>query len=221
MPGTLQNAFDVLYSALGPQDWWPGESPFEVMVGAILVQNTSWRNVARAIAVIKEEGLLAPLPLYALPEEDLAELLRPVGYYRIKARRLRNLLRLIVEDFGGSVERLLSLQTHALRETLLAVSGVGPETADSIVLYAAAKPSFVVDAYTHRIFARHGWIDYSAGYYEIKDYCESQLPQDVQLYNELHALLVHVGHHWCKRIPRCEECPLRELLPEGGVVEAG
>jgi endonuclease-3 related protein len=145
--------------------------------------------------------------------------LRPVGYYRIKARRLRNLLRLVVEDFGSSVEQLLSLDTHSLRETLLAVNGVGPETADSIVLYAAEKPSFVVDTYTHRIFARHGWIDYSAGYYDIQDYCESAVPQDVELYNELHALLVHVGHHWCKKQPRCEECPLRELLPEGGVVE--
>jgi endonuclease-3 related protein len=219
MSGTLQNAFDILYSALGPQHWWPGESPFEVMVGAILVQNTSWRNVSRAIDAIKEDGLLEPDRLYALPEEELAELLRPVGYYRIKARRLRNLLRLVVEDFDGSVERLLSLETQTLRETLLAVNGVGPETADSIVLYAAEKPSFVVDAYTHRIFARHGWIDYSAGYYEIKDYCESELPQDVQAYNELHALLVHVGHHWCKKVPRCDACPLRELLPEGGVVE--
>jgi endonuclease-3 related protein len=154
-----------------------------------------------------------------LPEEELAELLRPVGYYRIKARRLRNLLRLVVEDFDGSVERLLSLETHTLRETLLAVHGVGPETADSIVLYAAEKPSFVVDTYTHRIFARHGWIDYAAGYYEIKEYCESELPQDVQLYNELHALLVHVGHHWCKRVPRCDQCPLQVLLPECGVVE--
>jgi endonuclease-3 related protein len=220
MSGTLQNAFDVLYSALGPQDWWPGESPFEVMVGAILVQNTSWRNVARALQKIKDEDLLEPDRLYALPEEELAEILRSVGYYRIKARRLRNLLRVIVEEFGGSVERLLSLETHALRETLLAVSGVGPETADSIVLYAAQKPSFVVDTYTHRIFARHGWIDYASGYYEIKDYCESELPQEVQVYNELHALLVHVGHHWCKKVPRCDECPLRELLPEGGVVES-
>lgn len=219
MPDTLQNVYDVLLSALGPQQWWPGESPFEVMVGAILVQNTSWRNVARAIEAIKEEGLLEPARLYAMPEADLAELLRTVGYYRIKARRLRNLLRLIVEDFGGSVERLLSLDAQRLRETLLAVSGVGPETADSIVLYAAEKPSFVVDTYTHRILARHGWIDYAAGYYDIKDYCEAELPQDVQLYNELHALLVHVGHHWCKRIPRCDECPLQELLPESGVVE--
>jgi len=219
MPGTLQNAYDLLYSALGPQAWWPGDSPFEVMVGAILVQNTSWRNVARTIDLLKEAGLLDPSRLYAAPVAELEELLRPVGYFRIKTKRLRNMLRLIVEDFGGSVERLLELDTETLRETLLAVSGVGPETADSIVLYAAHKPSFVVDTYTHRIFARHGWIDYGAGYYEIKDYCESELPRDVPLYNEFHALLVHVGHHWCKRVPRCTECPLQPLLPETGIAE--
>ena len=219
MPTTLQEVYQRLYDALGPQQWWPGESPFEVMVGAILVQNTSWRNVARAIEIVKEAGLLDPTRLYALPEPELAELLRPVGYFRIKARRLRSLLRLLVEGFDGSVERLLELDTQTLRETLLSVNGVGPETADSIVLYAAHKPSFVVDTYTHRILARHGWIDYAAGYYDIKEYCESELPQNVQLYNELHALFVHVGHHWCKRVPRCEECPLQPLLPEGGIAE--
>lgn len=219
MSRTLHQAYEVLHESLGPQEWWPGESPFEVMVGAILVQNTSWRNVARAIALLKEEALLDPSRLFALPPQDLEELLRPVGYFRIKAQRLRNLLHLIVEDFGGSVERLLELDVQTLRETLLSVSGIGPETADSIVLYAAHKPSFVVDTYTHRIFARHGWIDYAAGYYDIKDYCEGALPQDVQLYNELHALLVHVGHHWCKRAPRCDACPLEPLLPEGGIVE--
>jgi endonuclease-3 related protein len=219
MAGTLPQAYGLLYTALGPQGWWPGESPFEVMLGAILVQNTSWRNVARTIEHIKEAGLFDPMLLYELPLAELEQLLRPVGYFRVKAARLRNLLRLIVEGFGGSVEELLELDAIALRETLLRVNGIGPETADSIVLYAARQPSFVVDAYTHRILARHGWIGYEAGYYDIKDYCEAELPPDVQVYNEMHALFVHVGKEWCRRLPRCNECPLRPLLPEAGIVE--
>jgi len=218
MAAALLGVYETLRAEIGPRHWWPGESPFEVMVGAILVQNTAWRNVAVAIERLKEESLLEPLPLYRLPTADLEAILRPVGYYRLKCKRLRNLLALIVDQFSGSVEALLDLPTDELRQTLLTVNGIGPETADSIVLYAAHKPSFVVDNYTHRIFARHGWIGYDATYYDIKEYCESQLPQDVSIYNELHAQLVYVGHHWCKKTPLCEECPLEPLLPDGGIV---
>ena len=217
MPPLLE-VYDRLLDAFGPQHWWPGESPFEVMVGAILVQNTAWRNVATAIENLRDEGLLEPQRLYELPARELQSLIRPAGYFRLKAERLRNLLRLVVEEYEGNEATLLALDSQALREKLLSVKGVGPETADSIVLYAAEQPKFVVDAYTFRVLARHGWIGYGADYYEMQDLFELHLPQDVALYNEYHALLVRVGHMYCRKRPKCEACPLCELLPEGGVV---
>ncbi len=207
-----------LLSAFGPQHWWPGDSPFEIMVGAILVQNTSWKNVERGIENLREAGVLEPRDLYELPVEELEELLRPVGYYRIKARRLRNLLRLLVEEFGGDVSHMLSTPMGPLRELLLGVHGIGPETADSIVLYAAEQPSFVVDTYTHRVLARHGWIGYDVDYHQLQSYFHDVLPHEVELFNEFHALLVRVGHLYCRKQPKCEECPLREMLPEGGPI---
>lgn len=184
------------------------------------MQNTAWKNVERAIANLREENLIDPHRLVAHNENELAELIRPAGYFRLKTGRLLNLMRFVVEAYDGSLEALKSVDWRDLREQLLAVKGIGPETADSILLYALEQPALVVDTYTHRIFARHGWIEYSADYHQLQEHLATELPEDVPLYNELHALLVHVGHHWCKRKPKCDECPLAEMLPEGGVVEA-
>jgi endonuclease-3 related protein len=215
----LQEVFERLVAAFGPQRWWPGESPFEVMVGAVLVQNTAWRNVERAINNLREADLLEPGPLYALPADELAELIRPAGYYQVKARRLRNLLRLVVEVYDCSLEAMFSTDLATLRQQLLSVHGIGPETADAILLYAGGLPTFVVDTYAHRVLARHGWIGYDASYDEIKEMFEASLPADAALYNEYHALLVRVGKDYCKRsTPKCDGCPLASLLPESGIV---
>lgn len=218
---TLLTAYERLYTAFGPQHWWPGESPFEIMVGAVLVQNTAWRNVERAIQNLRDAAMLDPHSLYGLPVDELAELIRPAGYFQVKARRLRNLLEFVVERYGGSLDAMFATELATLREQLLAVHGIGPETADAILLYAGNLPTFVVDTYTHRVLARHGWIGYDAGYHEIKDYCESSLPADAALYNEYHALLVRVGKEHCRRAePRCDGCPLVELLPKSGVCQS-
>lgn len=209
----------TLFTALGPLEWWPGESPFEVMVGAVLVQNTSWRNVERAIENLREARVLEPHRLAAVAAAELEELIRPAGYFRVKARRLRNLVEFVVDRYDGSLDAMRAVETSQLRAELLAVHGVGPETADSILLYAFDKPVMVVDAYTHRTWARHGWIDYEADYHRLQEQIAGELPDDAPLLNEMHAELVHVGHHWCKRVPLCEACPLAPLLPAGGVVE--
>ncbi len=210
-----------LLAAFGPQHWWPGESPFEVIVGAILTQNTSWKNVERAIANLREADLLDPRALYGVPLEELEELVRPAGYFRIKAQRLRSLLQFLIDRYDGSLERMFQTLLPKLRQELLGVYGVGPETADSILLYSGHLPSFVVDAYTYRIFSRHGWIGFDAGYEEIKDYVEGQLPSDVPLYNEFHALLVRLGKDYCRKSnPKCAACPLCEMLPPGGPLES-
>jgi endonuclease III related protein len=219
MTTEARRVYDQLIMALGPQEWWPGQSPFEVMVGAVLVQNTSWTNVERAIANLRDAGMLQPNALYGLSPAELEVLIQPAGYFRVKAKRLRNLLRFIVDRFDGSLEAMREVETSQLREELLAVNGIGPETADSILLYALDKPVMVVDAYTHRVWARHGWIDYDADYHQLQETVASGLPDEAPLLNELHALIVNVGKHWCKRVPKCEQCPLRELLPAGGVVE--
>jgi endonuclease-3 related protein len=213
----LHDIYRRLLDALGPQHWWPGQSPFEVMVGAVLVQNTSWQNVKRAIDNLRRAELLEPHALFALPEEELQKLIQPAGYFRIKAKRLRSLLKFFVQRYDGSIEAMLRTPLPALREELLGVHGVGPETADSILLYAGGLPSFVVDAYTQRIFARHGWISFDADYHDIQDYFQTGLPADVAMYNEYHALLVRVGKDYCRKSrPLCAACPLRELLPPGG-----
>jgi endonuclease-3 related protein len=212
------DAYERMLAAFGPQRWWPGDSPFEIIVGAVLVQNTAWRNVERAIDNLREAGVMEPHALYELSPEELAELVRPAGYYQLKAKRLRNLLRFIVEEYDGSLDAMFRTSLPTLRERLLAVHGIGPETADAILLYAGGLPTFVVDTYTHRILARHGWIDSGADYHQIKDLFESELPADAALYNEYHALLVRVGKDYCKRsVAHCESCPLAELLPESGI----
>src|SRR4051794_4762378 len=219
MAAHLREAYERMLSAFGPQHWWPGGSPFEIMVGAVLVQNTAWRNVERAIANLSDAGLMNPRALYDLPPVELADLIRPAGYYQVKAKRLRNLLRFVMEEYDGSLDAMFRTSLPSLREQLLAIHGIGPETADAILLYAGGLPTFVVDTYAHRILARHGWLDYDASYDDIKDYFESTLPDDAALYNEYHALLVRVGKDYCKRTsPKCEACPLAEMLPASGIV---
>jgi endonuclease-3 related protein len=219
MSDTLEEVYRRLLAAYGPQHWWPAESPFEVLIGAVLVQNTSWPNVEKAIRNLKQADLLEPHALYQVPIEELEELIRPAGYYRIKARRLGNLLRLLVERYEGSLEGMFRAGLSTLREELLGVNGVGPETADSILLYAGGFPTFVVDTYTHRVFARHGWVDFHADYHTIKDHFESGLEPDAALFNEYHALLVRVGKRHCRKTARCDGCPLADLLPDGGPLE--
>lgn len=206
-----------LLKILGPQHWWPGDTPFEIIVGAVLTQNTNWQNVERAIDNLREADLLEPIALYSVPLEELEELIRPAGYFHVKAIRLRNLLKFIVERYDGVLEKMFGVGLPDLREELLAVSGIGPETADAILLYAGNLPTFVIDAYTHRILARHAWIDFEADYHQIQDYLLSSLPQDAEVYNEFHALFVNLGKHFCKKTgPKCRECPLFGMLPPGG-----
>jgi endonuclease-3 related protein len=216
----LYEVYQRLFQAFGPQDWWPGETPFEVMVGAVLTQNTNWQNVERAIANLRDADLLSPQALYAVAQEELEELIRPAGYFRVKARRLRSLVSFVVERYGGSLDAMFRTDLATLRTELLAINGIGPETADSILLYAGGLPAFVVDAYTHRVLGRHGWVGFDADYHEIQERLQDSVPQDVQIYNEYHALIVRLGKHFCrKRQPKCAECPLAELLPPGGPLE--
>lgn len=199
-----------LYSYFGPQHWWPAQSRFEVMVGAVLTQNTSWLNVEKAISNLKSRDLLEARILYNLPDTKLAGLIRPAGYYNIKAKRLKNFLRFFMERYQGSINKIASADTGPLRRELLNVNGIGPETADSILLYALDKPVFVVDAYTKRILLRCGLIKESADYDEIQGFFTRRLRKDVKLFNEYHALLVKLGKDFClKRKPRCSACPLK------------
>jgi len=211
---TIQEIYSLLFSFFGPQNWWPGETPFEVMVGAVLTQNTAWTNVEKALISIKKEGLLAFDALESLHRAVLAEKIRPCGYYNLKADRLKNLFSLIRTEYEGDLDFFLRQETQVLRQRLLSVKGIGPETADSILLYAANKPVFVVDAYTYRVLTRHGIITEDEGdYHQIQEVFLDSLPLDTHLFNEYHALLVQTGKNFCKKSkPRCEGCPLEPLL---------
>ena len=208
---TLTEIYELLYEAFGPQHWWPGETPFEVITGAILTQNTSWTNVEKAIANLKAAGCLSPEALHRIELPRLAELIRPAGYYNIKAKRLKNFLEWLFDSYDGNLANLEPVATGRLREELLAIKGVGRETADSILLYALGRPVFVVDAYTARIAVRHGLIEPDADYEQLRELFESNLPQDAQLFNEYHALLVRAGKEFCKPKARCPGCPLEKL----------
>ncbi|KPJ61148.1 MAG: endonuclease [Planctomycetes bacterium DG_23] len=210
---TLKNYYEVLSKRYGPQKWWPADTPFEVMLGAILTQNTSWANVTRALDNLKEAGLLSPQKLYEIDSEQLAQLIKPAGYFNIKAKRLKNLLDWLFQNYQGSVQQMLADDLVRLRPSLLTVSGIGPETCDSILLYAAGKPTFVVDTYTYRVLVRHNLIWEDATYDDIKALFEDNLPEDVALYNEYHALLVRVGKEYCRPEPRHKGCPLEPFLP--------
>jgi endonuclease III related protein len=210
----LRSYYDALFAAYGPQHWWPGRSPFEIIVGAILVQHTSWTNVATAIEKLRRASLLTPRAVDAVSTERLARLIRSSGYFRQKARKLKNFVRFLRRAYQGSLAKMSRAPTLVLRQQLLAVHGIGPETADSILLYAVKHPVFVIDAYTRRILERHGLADARLDYEEVRKLFERNLSADVALYNEFHALIVHTGKHFCRpRDPRCGECPLKSLLP--------
>lgn len=205
----LLAVYERLFAHFGPRHWWPAETPFEVIVGAILTQNVAWKGAAQAIANLKEKGWLAPRALLEAPEEELAALVRPARYHRQKAQRLKDFCRVVVEEGGGDLEVLLKQDVAPLRQRLLSIRGIGPETADSIILYAAEKPVFVIDAYTHRIFHRLGIFPARARYAEMQAFFMCHLPLDVKLFNEYHAQLDALGHHLClKKAPRCGECPV-------------
>ena len=214
--------YDSMFDYFGPQKWWPGDSVLEIMVGAVLTQNTNWKNVAMAIANLKDRGVLSLQGLQSLSTDALAEAIRPSGYYNLKAKRLKNLIGFLNERYDADLSRFLEESTDTLREGLLSVKGVGLETADSILLYAAQRPVFVVDTYTFRILRRHGMVADQATYHELQTLFEEHLPADTPLFNEFHALIVMTGKGFCRPKPPCRDCPLREweiidLCPAGTV----
>lgn len=217
----IRGLYRAFAAALGPSHWWPGETPFEVAVGAILTQNTNWQNVERAIANLKAAGGLTGPGLRALAPAQIEALIQPAGYYRVKTARLLNFLDYLEREAGLDMEMLARQSLQDLRPGLLSVRGIGPETADSILCYALEKPSFVVDAYTVRMFARHALIPEETDYHEVQGIITDALPATVQDYNEFHALIVRAGKEWCaKSRPRCAQCPARHLLPDAGRLPA-
>ena len=200
--------FELLSNHFGPQNWWPAETALEMMVGAVLTQNTNWKNVEKAIENLKKKGLISLEALYSISNAELAQEIRQAGYYNIKARRLKNLIEFIFNHYHGDLDALLGDGTQTLRRGLLSVNGIGPETADSILLYAANRPVFVVDAYTHRILSRHGMSEEQATYQQLQELFMDNLPDDSSLFNEFHALIVEAGKDFCRKKPLCEECPL-------------
>ncbi len=211
MARRLNLIYQKLYSLFGSQHWWPADTRFEVIIGAILTQNTNWLNVEKAIANLKKHKLLQPHKLYKLSHKRLASLIRSAGYYNIKAKRLKSFLKFFMKYYNGNVKKMSGIDIPSLRQQLLSVKGIGPETADSILLYALDMPIFVVDAYTKRILSRHRFIGEGAGYDEIQNLFMQNLKSGVKLFNEYHALLVKLGKEFClKNKPRCKICPLKE-----------
>jgi endonuclease-3 related protein len=206
----LREVYKKLYTHFGPQHWWPANSAFEVIIGAILTQNTAWVNVQKAITRLNKERLLDPKRLYRINQATLAEIIRPCGYYNIKATRIKIFLRFLFNNFKGNLSSLFKLDLITLREKLLTIKGIGPETADSILLYAAKKPIFVVDAYTKRFLWRHKVIRKQANYQQIQSLFEENLPRRLRLFNEYHALIVRLAKDFCRKKPLCNICPLAE-----------
>lgn len=207
--------FDRLLEAYGPQDWWPGDSTTEIIVGAILTQNTAWTNVERAIANLRFADVLSWNALRDVPESDLAGLIRPSGTYRVKAKRIKSFVEVLWCDHHGSLYDMLRGPLDDVRERLLAIPGIGPETADAILLYAAQRATFVVDAYTQRLLRRHGLLPVTSDYDTAQSLFHATLPRDAALFNEFHALIVAVGKQHCRPRARCAGCPL-EALPHDG-----
>jgi endonuclease-3 related protein len=212
----LDEYYNSLFTAFGPQHWWPGKTQFEVIVGAILTQNTAWTNVESAISNLRHAGLLSAAGIEKVPMLRLERLIRSSGYFRQKARKLKAFCEFLRTEYGGSLKRMFKTPTIVLREKLLGVFGVGPETADSILLYAGEHPVFVVDAYTKRMLSRHGWIHEKSKYDDVRWMFEREFPGDVKRFNEFHALIVNTGKNFCRtHDPLCGECPLGRYLEEG------
>ncbi len=214
----LAEIYRRLHARFGAQHWWPHSSggAFEIIVGAILTQNTAWTNVEIALRNLRRARLLTPTALHRAPIARLARLIRPSGYFNLKAKKLKAFTRFLFAAHRGKLAHLFSCDLAQLREELLAVYGIGPETADAIILYAAHQPIFVVDAYTRRVFARLGLSREDAAYDELQSLFMNHLPRDEQMFNEYHALVVALGKNICReRAPRCGECPLREVCAAG------
>jgi len=212
----LLRIYSRLLRKFGHRGWWPGETRFEIMVGAILTQNTNWVNVEKAIAGLKKRKMLTPSRLASADVRRIEAAIRPSGYFRQKARRLKGFAKWLVTEYnGGDMVRLCSRPLPALRRELLALDGIGPETADSILLYAAGKPVFVVDAYTKRAFSRIGLVKEDASYAEVQEFFEARLPKLVPLYKDYHAQVVELGKRYCRKEPLCHECPLMKSCRTG------
>lgn len=210
-PAVLRWIYKRLIRTFGKRHWWPAETPFEVVIGAILTQGTAWSNVEKAIRALREKKYLDAQRLYHLDEKILAKTIRSSGFFNVKAKRLKNFLVYLFDRCGGDLKRMFQIPTSTLRRELLAIVGLGKETVDSILLYAGEKKTFVVDAYTRRIFSRHGLLDENEEYDKIRSYFMDSLPHRSALFNEYHALLVEVGKRYCHKTPLCRECPLDPL----------
>ncbi|MBU1249376.1 MAG: endonuclease III domain-containing protein [Proteobacteria bacterium] len=205
----LQRLYEAMLEALGPSHWWPGDTPFEIAVGAILTQNTNWKNVESAIQNLKQDNALDPAAILDMPPDHLGELIRPSGYFRMKANKLKNLAIFLRDEADMVIENLRDRDPQELRAKILTINGVGPETADSILNYALEMPVFVVDTYTGRIMQRHGLISEDCSYHELQNLFTDNLEPDPALFNEFHALIVRTAKDWCKKTsPRCESCHL-------------
>ena len=204
----LMQIYRRLHRHYGDLRWWPGESPLEISVGAILTQNTAWTNVEKAITRLKEARSLSVTALGRMTHRRLSLLIRSAGYFNVKARRLKNFISFLQERYGGSLRKMFNQEPLRLREELLSVNGIGPETADSILLYAGEKPIFVIDAYTKRILSRHGVLPYEESYDEFQKLFVKQLPRNGTLYNQYHAMFVNIGKDFCRKRPLCASCPL-------------
>jgi len=218
---SLDQAYELMLKHHGHQGWWPAESDFEMCVGAILTQNTSWKQVVKALDQLRCNQCLAPNAMHAVDEATLAQWIRPAGYFRLKARRLKAFVGVLIESFSGDLVAMLEGETNVVRERLLAIHGIGPETADSMLLYAGNHPVFVVDAYTRRIFSRHGWCSEHESYQSLQDLCHEKLGcsccdekvSRVEFWKDYHAQLVRIGKEFCRpRQPRCQACPLGALI---------
>jgi endonuclease-3 related protein len=209
----LEIFYKTLFRAFGPQHWWPADTPFEVAVGAILTQNTNWANVEKALRNLKAARVLSAKKLYDTPAAEIAALIRPAGYFTVKTKRLKAFMAFLVENYRGSMKRMKDEDMQKMRRELLSVHGIGPETADSILLYALEKPVFVIDAYTKRVLSRHAIMNYDESYEVFQGLFHSSLKRDARLYNEYHALIVAVGKAFCKPQPLCAQCPLSKYLP--------
>lgn len=204
----LLKIFNILLGSFGKRNWWPGETPLEIIVGAILTQNTSWKNVEKAIENMKKEGVLNVAKLYEIDTEQLSEIIRPSGFFNIKSKRLKNIINVIYNEYDATIENMESIKTYTLRNLLLSINGIGPETADSILLYALNKPAFVVDAYTKRFLKNHNLYNGDGDYHEIQKFFMDNLQSDVCLFNEFHALIVCLCQIYCRKVPICSGCPL-------------
>lgn len=202
--------YDALLAHFGHQGWWPdAQSPFEVVIGAILAQNVAWKNAKKAVDSLKAAGLLDPEKLYATPVEEIAPLIRSSRFYNMKAVKIKSFMQFFHDEYRLEMAAMAREEPAVLREKLLGVKGLGKETVDSILCYACEMPAFVVDAYTKRIFERYGLVGPEAGYDDIQAFCTANLPQDVPLYNDFHAQIVHLGNAVCNPVPACDVCPIR------------